>query len=47
MSEVGKLIAANGEVKVGSDVIGGLEMRLSVIQALIPVGGGAGRVRCI
>ena len=33
-----KLIAGEGEVKVGSDVICGLETRLSLIQALIPIG---------
>ena len=33
-----KLISGEAEVKVGSDVIGGLETRLSLIQALIPIG---------
>ena len=36
--KVDKLIAGSGEVKVGSDVLCGLETRLSVIQALIPLG---------
>ena len=33
-----KLIAGEAEVKVGSDVVCGLETRLSLIQALIPIG---------